>query len=737
MAYAFVLLLPLLASCISASSSIAGSSPYLSWRGRHRVDIIPSVSSPLQPLHAPSSPSDMTYSSSFDWAALSFRFAVSNATAASAVMDTHSGDATLRLRVAATPRNSAPTVSNTVTVSGWQTVELITGLTPNEVWDIVVMNIVDPSLTYTTSPAVPSTLLEVTSDGDFTPASPSHSIKMMFIGDETLSGAGALGPAPCTSTVTNSDASVSMATLLCDDLNTECLGTIAIAGRGLLTTIAGSALPTVPQLFLQLFATGNFTSDNDQNNPTRPDVIVVNVGTVDYAQARNASFNASFIDTYTAFIIDLNRVYYSAYPTIFVATGPMTHAYDAAAAAVVQNCHAAGLMRVFLLDLNGVPLDGCDGRPGVQGHAAMAAIAKPIIAAAMNWTQAHTPPAVRLDAVPYAQRAQTKRQMNSTLALHNVTFTVRSDGSGDFTSVQAALDACNSSVDTNLGHVSLLLLGVFFERVVIPSSFRSGVTLTGQGAHPLESLVIFNSSGLADGGTWATHTMLIQASDVTIINCAIANNASGYDDGTAGQSVALHIDPTGDRFACFDCFLLGAQDTVYTGAAGHGLRSYFYGGYSNGSTDAWFGGSNTLLECHAINMSFTVTAMRGEPASAYLIANGTVTTPPGGNVLLGRPWGQISRVVFKNTWMSAGVLPRGWDDWGEHCPSSGWCGLTLYAEYNSTGPGAQPAARVPWSYQLNTTQAGTWTREAMLGDWNPWAAVASNWTCITCNCTTA
>lgn len=68
----------------------------------------------------------------------------------------------------------------------------------------------------------------------------------------------------------------------------------------------------------------------------------------------------------------------------------------------------------------------------------------------------------------------------------------------------------------------------------------------------------------------------MQAAGVTVVNMAIANSAGDYDPTVGHQAVALHIDPTADRFACFGCALLGGQDTLYTGCAGYGLRSYFF-----------------------------------------------------------------------------------------------------------------------------------------------------------------
>lgn len=62
----------------------------------------------------------------------------------------------------------------------------------------------------------------------------------------------------------------------------------------------------------------------------------------------------------------------------------------------------------------------------------------------------------------------------------------------------------------------------------------------------------------------------------------------------------------------------------------------------------------------------------------------------------------------------------------EHIAPAGWAGMhgtptkdVYYAEYNSSGPGANSAQRVAWSTQLNETQAEVWTISRVLQGWTP------------------
>jgi len=305
---------------------------------------------------------------------------------------------------------------------------------------------------------------------------------------------------------------------------------------------------------------------------------------------------------------------------------------------------------------------------------------------------------------------------------------VRSDGSGDFSSVQAALDACNATGDpAQLGHVTLHLLGVFRERVEVSPLFANGVTLVGDGAAAGDALIVFNRTG-TDFSTWHSWTMRVEAPDMTLVRVAVANDAASYDSGVAGQSVALHLAVTADRFACLGCALLGAQDTLYTGGAGFGLRSYFgEGAFINGSCDSIFGGSSSVFEGAALEMSSTATAPRGEPSSAYLFAGCSLdgrAGGAGGASFLGRPWGQLSTAVWLDSRLSAAVAPAGWQDFGHDCAAEPWCAPVLFAEFNSSGAGADPAGRVAWSRQLNASEAATWTRDRVLRGWQPPAAAA-------------
>ena len=63
---------------------------------------------------------------------------------------------------------------------------------------------------------------------------------------------------------------------------------------------------------------------------------------------------------------------------------------------------------------------------------------------------------------------------------------------------------------------------------------------------------------------------------------------------------------------------------------------------------------------------------------------------------LGRPWRNYASTVFLNTEMSEVVRPEGWNNWKKPDAEK----TSFYAEYKSTGAGANDKMRASWSHQL-------------------------------------
>jgi pectinesterase len=60
------------------------------------------------------------------------------------------------------------------------------------------------------------------------------------------------------------------------------------------------------------------------------------------------------------------------------------------------------------------------------------------------------------------------------------------------------------------------------------------------------------------------------------------------------------------------------------------------------------------------------------------------------------------------------ILPEGWHNWSKPDAEK----TSFYAEYKSTGKGANTPQRVNWSHQLTDEQAKEYNLENIFGNWN-------------------
>lgn len=85
---------------------------------------------------------------------------------------------------------------------------------------------------------------------------------------------------------------------------------------------------------------------------------------------------------------------------------------------------------------------------------------------------------------------------------------------------------------------------------------------------------------------------------------------------------------------------------------------------------------------------------------------------------LGRPWRGYSAVTFLSTELPAAIRGEGWHNWDRPEREQ----TVRYAEFGSSGPGANPSARVKWARQLSQAEAAAITPENVLAgsdDWQP------------------
>jgi pectinesterase len=298
-------------------------------------------------------------------------------------------------------------------------------------------------------------------------------------------------------------------------------------------------------------------------------------------------------------------------------------------------------------------------------------------------------------------------------------FTVAQDGSGDFKTIQEAVNAVR---DLSQAQVIInIKKGVYHEKLVIPS-WKTKISLVGEDK---ANTIIINddySGKLVPQGkdafgknkftTYTTYTVLVQGNDFIAQNLTIENSS-----GRVGQAVALHVE--GDRCKINNCNLLGNQDTLY--AATENSRQYYKNCFIQGTTDFIFGEATAVFD-HCILKSLSnsfVTAASTTPRQQYgfvffdckLIADTSVK-----KAHLGRPWRPYAKVVYIRTEMGVHIVPAAWDNW--HNPENEK--TAFFAEYKSSGPGGNASGRASWSHQLTEKEVKQYTIKNILSGKDGW-----------------
>lgn len=303
--------------------------------------------------------------------------------------------------------------------------------------------------------------------------------------------------------------------------------------------------------------------------------------------------------------------------------------------------------------------------------------------------------------------------------------TVAADGSGDYSTVQAAVDAAPAE-----GSTILIRPGVYREHITIAKPL---IELRGLGKQPQDVVLTFDLSNGTAGGTAASASTVVTGEDFTASNLTFENSFSRSRALTPAGSQAVALRVTGDRAVFRHVRFLGYQDTLYADGKGcdtdHGpcrsARQYFSDCYIEGNVDFIFGDSLAWFENCEIHALAHITVMLTaqskryrDEQSGYVFHNCRVTAEPGADkIYLGRPWRWYSSVVFLNTVLPAQIVPEAWLEWlHDDTPS---LPTVYYAEFGSTGPGARLAARDSHAHELSDDEAARITVKAHLGGWEP------------------
>ncbi|WP_028549064.1 pectinesterase family protein [Paenibacillus sp. UNC451MF] len=328
---------------------------------------------------------------------------------------------------------------------------------------------------------------------------------------------------------------------------------------------------------------------------------------------------------------------------------------------------------------------------------------------------------------------------------------VASDGSGDFLTVQEALDQIPN------GHPERVIIyirnGVYKEKIHVE---KPRVSLVGESAeHTILTFDDYARKTFPNGDPYETfhsYSFFVGADDFSAEQITFENSAGR--GALVGQALAAYVD--GDRVTFKNCRFIGHQDTLFTGPLPpapmqrahfggpregfprRNVRQYYEQCYLEGDVDFIFGSATAVFnQCEIFSKrrmgeedakEFPADSIHGwltapstpeEVPFGYVFHNCRLTSDaPVQSVYLGRPWRNYAKVAFLHCWMGEHIIMAGWDNWNKPESES----TTAFCEYDCQGPGASSEQRVAWSKKLTAEEAPSYSIQRVLAGedgWNP------------------
>jgi polygalacturonase len=328
----------------------------------------------------------------------------------------------------------------------------------------------------------------------------------------------------------------------------------------------------------------------------------------------------------------------------------------------------------------------------------------------------------------------TAPEMKGTVPAEDKTFYVAADGTGEYYSIQRALDAAPKVG----GALVLVAPGTYREVITID---KPDIRLRSANSDASKTVVVNDLSNESAGGTVKSATVHVLADGFFAENITFENDYNRTHEQNREGSQAVALETRGDRGIYHNVRLVANQDTVFAGSKNCTTdgpnciptRNYFTDCYIAGNVDFIFGDGKAVFdhcEIHSTayyDASFITAQSKHYPDEdsgfvinhSKLVADQGVTHP----VYLGRPWRDYAAVVFLNTEMGSHIAPPGWSEW---LPGYHRLETAYYAEFDSTGAGSSTGKRDPHSHQLTAEQARKYETENFLAGadrWNPQAAL--------------
>jgi pectinesterase len=290
---------------------------------------------------------------------------------------------------------------------------------------------------------------------------------------------------------------------------------------------------------------------------------------------------------------------------------------------------------------------------------------------------------------------------------------VAADGSGQYASVQDAINAAPQNSTASSPWTIRVKSGTYHEKVYVQREKRYVRLIGEDSATTVISFGLYASMPGPDGkpmGTFHTPTVWIDADNFTVENLALSNSA-----GDKGQALALRVD--GDRVVFRNCTFLGWQDTILANRG----RQYFGHCAITGAVDFIFGGATAFFDDCDIRIAgngyITAPSTPVDQAFGLVFLNCRIVgETPTAQTYLGRPWRPYGSSIFIGTEMTQVIRPTGWNNWSKPEREK----TARFSEFASTGPGAGMASRVPWATTSGALPKDDYSAARVLGGADHW-----------------
>lgn len=328
---------------------------------------------------------------------------------------------------------------------------------------------------------------------------------------------------------------------------------------------------------------------------------------------------------------------------------------------------------------------------------------------------------------PFAWRFSTKA---AGPAAGTTALTVAADGTGDFNTVQGAIDFVPAG---NTQRVTITVRAGTYTEIVYVRSNKPFITV--RGADRNLSVVGYPNNENLNTGTSPRAAFGVDAPDFTLENLTVHNTTSRFNsENRTRQAEAFR--GNNDRILLNRVNLLSFQDTLLLQSQSN-QGGFVNESYIEGDIDFIWGAGAVYLRNSEIKMissnAYYTQIRNGANKNGNVFVNCRLTAAPGvtGAWLTRIDPDQFpySQVVFIDTVMGAHIRPEAWrlddnarDGFLNPLTQAGYPNIRFW-EYRSVDESGQPidvSLRHPISRQLTAEEAAFWRNPAnVLGGWVP------------------